>query len=316
MQRMRFSQAAGAKAAENENHQHEDAHQQSENFEDDYSTETEGQKRFRRAFRIVGWTITSVFALNSYYIYLDSSKRSESEKRLGFLPYFYDIPLFFKNTFVDSYNFLVKPPMPKMLPDNPPIRQVNKTLVLNFEGTLYSKDFEAGKGVVLHLRPGFQRFMEEISKTWEVVIFSDEDSQFLTEATLTIDPLQKYFMWVFGREFMVFRKNGYYKDLSLLNRDPKKVVVVDVNPNIYANNPENLVVVKEYLGSEEDNTLRYLTLYLNYLAAPEIRDVRKEIKKYGGNDSLESFKKEVFERIEKIKKGRSFFGSDNRKKRI
>ena len=318
--RVRFAQATGTRANERDTEEDKEYENQEDVFEEeDYTNETTRQRNFRYARKAVGMSLFGLFAINSVYIYLDDSKREESSQRLLFLPYFYDIPLYIKNKFSEIYTFLLKPPMQKMLPDNPPIRQPFpiKTLVLNFEGTLYSKDFEAGKGVVLHLRPGFQKFIDTISKSWEVVIFSAEDSHFLTEASMTIDPMQRYFPWVFGREFMVFHKDGYYKDLSLLNRDPRKVVVVDMSADAYVNKPDNVIVLDKYAGSDDDQSLRYLGYYLNHLGAAEIRDVRKEIKRLGGPTSLENYKKELMEKQEKIKKSRKFLGGgDNRNKRV
>jgi hypothetical protein len=53
----------------------------------------------------------------------------------------------------------------KFLPDEPPFvkSMLKKTLVLNFEGTMYSKDHKAGEGLVVHLRPGFRKLLKELA---------------------------------------------------------------------------------------------------------------------------------------------------------
>jgi hypothetical protein len=53
----------------------------------------------------------------------------------------------------------------KFLPDEPPFNKslLRKTLVLNFEGTMYSKDIKSGEGLVVHLRPGFRRLLKELA---------------------------------------------------------------------------------------------------------------------------------------------------------
>lgn len=38
------------------------------------------------------------------------------------------------------------------------------------------RDVEFGRGVALKLRPGFNKFMETISKYYEIVVFTDEST--------------------------------------------------------------------------------------------------------------------------------------------
>jgi len=308
------SQSTGQQSQKT-NEGEEEGQQKEEEFDyDDYQAQQQ-TSIFRKIFRAVGATALSVFALNSYYLYADGGSAELSQKRFGYVSFFYNFPLFVKTKSNQAYDFLLKPPVTKFLPDQPPLRanMLNKTLVLNFEGTLYSKDFEAGQGIVLHLRPGFQKFIDEMSKLYEVVIYSEEDSQFLTEATMTIDPFQKYFTWVFGREFLVLNGTKYVKDLSLLNRDPRKVVVVDFDKDIYKGEPENLILLNKYHGEENEDSLRYLSVFLNHLANPAVKDVRREIKKYGGLESLENYKKEVQERAAKLKTSQKYFTGGRKK---
>lgn len=60
---------------------------------------------------------------------------------------------------------MLYPPMRKFLPDELPLnpKLMRKTLVLNFEGTMYSKDMKTGEGLVLHLRPGFRKFLKKMA---------------------------------------------------------------------------------------------------------------------------------------------------------
>ena len=62
-------------------------------------------------------------------------------------------------------NFIRYPPVKKFLPDEPPFNKslLRKTLVLNFEGTMYSKDIKFGEGLMVHLRPGFRKLIKELA---------------------------------------------------------------------------------------------------------------------------------------------------------
>lgn len=53
---------------------------------------------------------------------------------------------------------------------------------------MYSKDVKSGEGLVVHLRPGFRRLLKELAQKYELVIFSKEDTNFLSDVIKTIDP--------------------------------------------------------------------------------------------------------------------------------
>lgn len=46
----------------------------------------------------------------------------------------------------------------------------------------------SGEGLALHLRPGFRKLLKEMASKYEIVVFSKEDMNFLTEVIKTIDP--------------------------------------------------------------------------------------------------------------------------------
>mgnify|MGYP000128419961 FL=1 len=117
--------------------------------------------------------------------------------------------------------------MDKLLPDaiHPEIQP--KTLVLNVSGTLLSTEYIFGKGLIVHKRPGLQQFLKKVSQLYEVVIFSDDDSMLLQTLVPSIDPRRQIIAGCFGHECMVFSRGKYIKDLKYLNRDLKKIVVID-----------------------------------------------------------------------------------------
>ena len=66
--------------------------------------------------------------------------------------------------------------------------------------------------------------------------------------------------------------------------------------------------LEKYDGQENDNNLKKLSYFLEYLSKPEISDVRKEIKKYGGfSEAVNNYKSGIDEKYEKIKQKSSFF---------
>lgn len=89
-----------------------------------------------------------------------------------------------------------------------------------------------GKGLIINKRPGLNNFLKKMSQIYEIVIFSDDESNLLTTLIPNLDPRQQIFMGYFGQECMVFSRGKYIKDLKYLNRDLRKVVVIDKNKSI------------------------------------------------------------------------------------
>lgn len=129
---------------------------------------------------------------------------------------------------------------------------LKKTLVLNFEGTMYSKDHKAGDGLVVHLRPGFRKLLKELAQKYEIIIFSKEDTNFLSEVIKTIDPYQMYFPFFFGNEFLLVKSDGLYRDMQYLNRDPKRTIIIDFDKDSYLNAKDNIIKVGQYNGQKDD----------------------------------------------------------------
>ena len=76
-----------------------------------------------------------------------------AEKESLYISPFFRLARFTKQCFEDAYHYVRYPPLKKFLPDEAPFNKalLRKTLVLNFEGTMYSKDHKAGDGLVVHL---------------------------------------------------------------------------------------------------------------------------------------------------------------------
>lgn len=111
-----------------------------------------------------------------------------------------------------------------------------KTLVLNLTGTLIDTEYVFGKGLVVHKRPGLHNFLKKMSQMYEVVVFSDDDSMLLTTLIPSLDPRRQIIQSYFGHECMVFSRGKYIKDLKYLNRDLKKVIVVDKSKSVVEKN--------------------------------------------------------------------------------
>lgn len=52
---------------------------------------------------------------------------------------------------------------------------------------------------------------------------------------------------------------------------------------------ENVIVIPEFKGESEDRGLFELFPLLEHLSRPEVKDVRKEISKYGKENQVQEF---------------------------
>ena len=84
-----------------------------------------------------------------------------------------------------------------------------------------------------------------------------------------------------GREATFYKKGKYIKDLRYLNRNINKVVMLDVDPTNSENTPENVVIIPQFTGDTNDKELLQTIQFLKDLSKHEVKDVRKEIQKYG-----------------------------------
>ena len=84
----------------------------------------------------------------------------------------------------------------------------------------------------------------------------------------------------------------FLKDLKYLNRDPKKIIVIDWDEKAYQLQPRNaLHRLKKFKGEDEDTDLVYLASFLKFIATSGVDDVREVLDYYNGeNDPLEAFK--------------------------
>lgn len=91
----------------------------------------------------------------------------------------------------------------------------------------------------------------------------------------------------------------YVKDLSVLNRDPEKTIVIGHDTEGFRSAAENMLVVKPWSGDPEDRSLERAVDFLEGLALSRARDVRPIINKFKKTetffpDSYDSIQAESF----------------------
>ncbi|KAI8373337.1 HAD-like domain-containing protein [Blakeslea trispora] len=181
---------------------------------------------------------------------------------------------------LDRFNEFQKnmhdPVWDKLLPDPLPYPYNRPyTLVINLDETLVYSYWDKDHGWRHAKRPGVDYFLNYLSQFFEIVIFTSQPSM---NAVPLIEKLDRYQSAVYRlyREATRYVDGKYIKDLSHLNRDLSKVIIMDSNPESFSLQPENGIALKPWKGEPGDNgLLEYIPFFeaLIYSSPSDVRDV-------------------------------------------
>lgn len=180
----------------------------------------------------------------------------------------------------------------KLLPDKAPEFVNKKTLIIDLDETLVHSGFtqynplipsdlilnveleKTMKEIHVLIRPGVEDFLNRMSKTFEIIIFTASLSKY---ANQLIDILDKKRVCQFRlfRENCTFINGAFIKDLKNINRNLKDVILLDNSPIAYAFHPENGFPIKNWYDDRGDRELYNLAPILEFLSY--VNDVREYI---------------------------------------
>jgi len=185
--------------------------------------------------------------------------------------------------------YYTEPTFQKLLPDKDKIPggAPELTLVLSLEDLLLHSEWSTKHGYRLAKRPGLDYFLRYLSSQYELVVFTSVKSMDADPIIRKLDPF-RLIMWPLFREATRFEKGEYIKDLSYLNRDLSKVIIIDTDPSHVKLQPENAIVLPKWKGEPGDKGLVALIPFLEYLAmmsqTGQPVDVRQFLKSMEGKD--------------------------------
>lgn len=167
-----------------------------------------------------------------------------------------------------------------------------KTLILDLDETLVHSSFmpferndlilrvdfdDAIYSIFVLIRPEVEIFLKEISKYFEIVIFTASLSKY---ASPLIDKIDKDRVCEFKlfREHCSFINGLYVKDLRKMNRELKDLIIIDNSPISFAFSMENGLSIKSWFNDRNDRELMKLLPILKFLS--KVNDVREYIPKF------------------------------------
>jgi len=193
----------------------------------------------------------------------------------------------------ESLRYVERPTAYEMATYRPKEKTRRKTLVLDMDETLIhsnlnvqllpSYDFavsvclKKSYKVYVNLRPFIHEFLEEMSKDFELILFTASDKRYAEKVLDYIEKDKKYFEYrLYKDQCSQVDSNKTIKnlDIFLYGRSLQDIVMVDNIPFCYARHMSNGIPIKSYYGEKEDTELLSLLSYLKSIHKTEdMRDV-------------------------------------------
>lgn len=195
--------------------------------------------------------------------------------------------------FKDYRQMIIEPTSPKLLPDplKEPYYQPPYTLVLELTDVLLHPEWSLSTGWRFKKRPGIDYLFQQLTPLYEIVIFTSETGMTAYPLIDSIDP-QGFVLYRLFRDATHYMDGHHVKDVSCLNRDTSKVIVVDCKREAFQLQPFNGVALKKWDGNSEDRTLYDLANFLKAIALNGVEDVRSVLENYAlEEDPIQAFKR-------------------------
>lgn len=162
---------------------------------------------------------------------------------------------------IDSPFFLFQPDTHKVKQKKaliPPIKADREyTLVLDLDETLIHYEENADGTSQFLIRPFAQNFLKEVSKYYEVIIFTAALKDY---ADFILDRLdtEGVISHRLYRQNCSFSENVYQKDLNKLGRDLSRTLIVDNNAENFQQQPDNGIYIRSWYNDPNDEALKKL----------------------------------------------------------
>ncbi|KAI1415032.1 NIF-domain-containing protein [Hypoxylon sp. FL1857] len=213
--------------------------------------------------------------------------------------------------FGDVTSYYSEPAFDKLLPDPDPMFERPYTLCISLEDMLVHSEWTREHGWRVAKRPGVDYFLRYLSQYYELVLFTSVPFAIGEPLVRKLDPF-RFIVWPLFREATKYKDGEIVKDLSYLNRDLSKVIIIDTKREHVRNQPENAIVLKPWTGDPKDTELVSLIPFLEYIHTMQYKDVREVLKSFEGKHIPTEFaRREAIARAEFQKR----FESERRKRK-
>lgn len=172
------------------------------------------------------------------------------------------------------------------MPNVPHDIPVPHTLVLDLENTLVSSTWDRKHGWRHAKRPGVDQFLRTLAAYYEIVLYSPSIEGVGDPVVASLDK-DGCIMHRLFRDSTHYVNGIYVKDLDRLNRNVKKIIVIDDDPSEVQFHPHNVLKVKPYTDANDrtDTTLLRIIPFLIEIVREGYDDIPTLLKQYEGMDA-------------------------------
>lgn len=216
--------------------------------------------------------------------YLGREWDEEEEKAYPDIPNGWSLGLWWNRTttrFGSVTNYYSDPVFDKLLPDPNPMFERPYTLCISLEDMLIHSEWTREHGWRVAKRPGVDYFLRYLSIYYELVLFTSVPYFAGEQLVKKLDPYH-IITWPLFREATKYKDGEIVKDLSYLNRDLSKVIIIDTKAEHVREQPENAILLSKWTGDPKDSELVSLIPFLEYIHAMNYKDVREVLKSFKG----------------------------------
>eukprot|EP01083_Nonionella_stella_P017787 49850_1 len=156
-----------------------------------------------------------------------------------------------------------------------------RTVIINLEKTLMCSKYTRDKLWTHMKRPCTDEFLKTLAQAgYEVVVFSTQERQMVMGMTQTIDPMGCVSHWLF-KEHTSYEGGKHVKDLDLLGRDLRRVVMIDSFMDGVEKHKENTLLVKPFENEDrKDLELCKLIAFFKHLQREDVSDIRDVLRHF------------------------------------
>jgi Dullard-like phosphatase family protein len=186
------------------------------------------------------------------------------------------------------------PYLPK-LPEN--IEKSTYTLVLDLDETLVHFFFTPSGGTFL-IRPFCFKFLEDMSKIFEIAIFTAATKDYADSILDIIDPNKKLINYRLYRHHTSICDITFVKDLTKIGRNLNRCLIIDNLADNFKLQPNNGIQCGTWIDDMKDTQLNDIDIILTQIIERKPQDIKPIIKrlndeinkKMKGNTNLNPFK--------------------------
>lgn len=124
----------------------------------------------------------------------------------------------------------------------------------------------------VHKRPHCDDFLRKVCKWYKLVIFTASVQEYADPVIDWLEQERKFFVGRYYRQHCTFRNGAYIKDLSSVEPDLSKVMILDNSPMSYIFHEDNAIPIEGWINDPTDNDLLHLIPMLEGLQY--VTDVR------------------------------------------